>query len=176
MRLTPFSYVVLVLVGEGGAGAHDLVRMMRVGRVYWTAAESQWYAEPKKLAEHGYLDAATTPGRTNARTHYTLTDKGRKALADWVPTPSGPIRMQNEPVIRALSADITDPAAVAEGLEPLRAELEAYRDDTAGREEAAGDFPSRERVLLINHRLARKLVVAQLEWLDEIQEELRSRG
>ena len=29
--LTPFSYVILVLVGEGGAGPHDLVRMMRQG-------------------------------------------------------------------------------------------------------------------------------------------------
>ena len=27
--LTPFSYVILILVGEGGAGPHDLVRMMR---------------------------------------------------------------------------------------------------------------------------------------------------
>jgi hypothetical protein len=90
--------------------------------------------------------------------------------------PTGPIRMQNEPIVRALSADITDPRAVAAGLEPLRTELEAARDDTASREGAAGEFPSRERVLLINHRLAQKLVVAQLEWLDEIQEELRARG
>ena len=28
-KLTPFSYTVLILVGDGGAGAHDLVRMMR---------------------------------------------------------------------------------------------------------------------------------------------------
>src|SRR5689334_5277564 len=54
-RLTPFSYCVLALVGEGGAGPHDLARMMRQGRIYWTAAESQWYAEPKRLEELGYL-------------------------------------------------------------------------------------------------------------------------
>ena len=52
--LTPFSYAVLVLVGEGGAGPHDLVRMARQGRVYWSAAESQWYGEPKRLAKLGY--------------------------------------------------------------------------------------------------------------------------
>ena len=39
-KLTPFSYVILVLVGERGAGPHDLVRMMRDGRIYWTAPES----------------------------------------------------------------------------------------------------------------------------------------
>src|SRR4051812_27963935 len=47
-RLTPFSYCVLALVGQGGAGPHDLARMMRQqGGLYWSAAESQWYAEPK---------------------------------------------------------------------------------------------------------------------------------
>src|SRR5438270_33621 len=43
--LTPFSYAILVLVGRGGAGAHDLVRMARQGRIYAAAAESQYYAE-----------------------------------------------------------------------------------------------------------------------------------
>ena len=49
MKLTPFSYVILVLVGRGGAGPHDLRRMAEIGRVYWWAAPSQWYAEPKRL-------------------------------------------------------------------------------------------------------------------------------
>ena len=86
-KLTPFSYVVLTLVGESGAGAHDLVRMMRDGRIYWTAPESQYYAEPKKLAQAGYLSATTQPGRTHSRTHYTLTDDGRQALREWLATP-----------------------------------------------------------------------------------------
>ena len=69
-KLTPFSYAVLVLVGENGAGPHDLVRMMRDGRIYWTAPESQYYAEPKRLAQAGYLDAsqAARAARTSART------------------------------------------------------------------------------------------------------------
>jgi len=48
-RLTPFSYAILVLVGESGAGPHDLVRMMRQGRVYWASPESQFYAEPYEV-------------------------------------------------------------------------------------------------------------------------------
>ena len=52
--LTPFSYVILVLVGDGGAGPHDLVRMMRQGAwAYWTSSASQYYAEPKRLAQIG---------------------------------------------------------------------------------------------------------------------------
>ena len=77
--LTPFSHVVLVLVGEGGAGPHDLVRMAREGRMYWDAADSQYYAEPKRLARLGYLTAEKRPGKTRERTFYMLTDKGREA-------------------------------------------------------------------------------------------------
>ncbi len=94
---TPFSYVILVLVGEGGAGPHDLVRMMRDGRVYWTAPESQYYAEPKRLAKAGFLAAAKQPGRTHAKTHYTLTDQGRDALTAWLATPPASLASRTRP-------------------------------------------------------------------------------
>ena len=41
-ELTTFSFVVLALVGRGGAGPHDLVRMMRSDPLYWAGSESQY--------------------------------------------------------------------------------------------------------------------------------------
>jgi DNA-binding PadR family transcriptional regulator len=174
MRLSPFSYVVLVLVGRGGAGPHDLRRMADNGRVYWDAAPSQWYAEPKRLAEHGYLKAHKTPGRTRERTHYELTDKGRDALAEWVRTPATLPRMQNEPVVRLLAADLVDPAAVLEGLEVMRLDLE---DAVAGVEEAeerAADLTHRAHLLAVNHRFAERMLALQQEWLAEAEAVLRA--
>jgi DNA-binding PadR family transcriptional regulator len=174
-RLTPFSYAVLVLIGESGAGPHDLARMMRQGRVYWTAAESQWYAEPKRLAKLGYLEAEKQPGRTRERTHYVLTDKGREALAEWVGTPASMPRIQDEPIVRTLAAGIADRGAVADGLEALRdqiAEREAMMDQA---ERIARTLPDREAILLINHRHARRQLESQRIWLDEVIDELRSR-
>ena len=115
MRLSPFSFVILVLVGRGGAGPHDLRRMAEIGRVYWDAAPSQWYAEPKRLEAHGYLAAHKTPGRTRERTHYTLTERGREALAEWVRTPATLPRIQNEPVIRLAAADLVAVRDAARG-------------------------------------------------------------
>src|SRR5215470_7352717 len=116
-KLTPFSFAVLALVGEGGAGPHDLVRMMRQGRdVFWAASPSQWYAEPKRLAELGYLRAEKTPGRTHERTHYTLTDAGRDALRAWLAEPSAFTRIQCEPVVRLMAAEYVDPEVLAESL------------------------------------------------------------
>ena len=79
-ELSLFSYEILGLVGNGGAGAYDLLRMARSGRMLDWAGESQYYVEPKRLARLGYLDARKEPGKTRERTVYTLTEKGREAL------------------------------------------------------------------------------------------------
>jgi PadR family transcriptional regulator AphA len=170
--LTPISYVVLTLVGQGGAGPHDLVRMARSGRVYWNAAESQMYAEPKRLAGLGLLNARTEPGRTRPRTHYTLTEAGRAALADWMKEPARFPRIQHEAVVRLLAADIVGEAAVLESLRALRDEIAAISVRLDAAEAVARTIPSREAYLLLNHRLARGIVQAHADWLDEIEHEL----
>src|SRR5215211_8536550 len=86
-ELSLFSYEILGLVGRTGAGAHDLLRMARRGRMLDWAGESQYYVEPKRLAKLGYLDARKEPGRTRERTVYTLTDKGLEALREYARSP-----------------------------------------------------------------------------------------
>src|SRR5215211_5780492 len=86
-ELSLFSYEILGLVGRGGAGAHDLLRMAQRGRILDWAGESQYYAEPKRLAKLGYLDTRREPGKTRERTVYTLTEKGHKALDEYARTP-----------------------------------------------------------------------------------------
>jgi DNA-binding PadR family transcriptional regulator len=141
--LTPFSHVVLVLVGSGGAGPHDLVRMARTGRAYWDAADSQWYAEPKRLEQLGLLTAHTGPGRTRPRTHSTLTDAGRAALASWMTEPARFPRIQNDAVVRLLAADLVDEQAVLRSLRALRAEIAAILAQLDAAEAAAASIPSR---------------------------------
>src|SRR6187401_3846694 len=101
-ELSLFSYEILGLVGRTGAGAHDLLRLARRGRMLAWAGESQYYVEPKRLAELGYLDARKEPGKTRERTVYTLTDKGRRALREWATTPVHYPRMEHEPLTRIL--------------------------------------------------------------------------
>jgi PadR family transcriptional regulator, regulatory protein AphA len=170
--LTPFSYAVLVLVGEGGAGPHDLVQMMRRGRVYWAASESQWYAEPKRLERLGHLRSHKEPGRTRERTHYELTDRGRAALRAWAATPAGFPRIQNEPVLRVLAADLVGDAQALAGLRGLRGELDELEASLDAAGEAARRLPARERYLRLNHRLARRVLDAHREWLAEVEDEL----
>jgi PadR family transcriptional regulator AphA len=172
-KLTPFSYVILVLVGESGAGPHDLIRMMRQGRIYWTAAESHFYAEPKRLAKLGLLSAHKEPGQTRERTVYELTAKGRKAVADWLAEPSGFIRIQNEPATRLLGADLArSESDVRKSLGAVRAEIDELSEGLAEGERVVPTLPHRERYLRLNHDLSRRILNAFSDWLDEVEREL----
>jgi len=147
--------------------------MMRQGAwAYWTSSQSQYYAEPKRLAQLGLLTATRAPGRTNDRTVYRLTAEGRRALAEWLGTPAAFPRVQNEGAVRLLGAEFADPATVLEGLRGLRQEIAAGHEwlDRAQAREAG--VPHRERVLAINRRLARRSLEAQEAWLDEVEAEL----
>jgi len=173
-ELHPFSYAVLCLVGRGGAGPHDIVRMMRLGRLYWTAAESHYYSEPKRLARLGYLEAEKRPGATRDRTFYTLTERGLTALRGWLAEPAGLPRIQSEAVLKVLAGDLVDDAIVVRSIQGLRAEL----DDVAAKLEVAvtnvAGLPHRERQLRLVHSLGRRLLQAHLEWVDEVERTLGS--
>jgi DNA-binding PadR family transcriptional regulator len=175
-RLTPFSHLVLTLVGSTGAGAHDLVRMMRQGRLYWVGAPSHYYAEPRRLERLGLLSSHREPGRTRQRTHYELTDAGREALREWLATPTAFPRMQSEPVVRALAADLADPATVMQGLAALEGQLDEIEAELDELEAQAERLPARRAMLAINHRLGRRLVDAHREWLAEVGAELSARS
>ena len=172
--LTPISYAVLVLVGRGGAGPHDLVRMMRQGRIYESAAESQYYAEPKRLERLGYLKARKEPGRTHARTHYELTSKGLDALRAWMGTPPAHPQLGADPILRLLAADLVGEPAARESLLMMRTDLEDLRARLDAADAVAETLPHRAKYLRLNHRLARRVIDAYDAWLDEVEHELES--
>ena len=172
--LTLFSYMVLALVGRGGASPYELRRMARQGRIYDWAGESQYYVEPKRLAKLGYLEARKEPGRTRERTVYRLTDHGHEALRAWAGSPLAFPRLQHEALVLLLAADLVDEADVRASLGSLRTDIAylAARLDVA--EAAADALPHRRKYLMMGHRLSRRLLDVHLEWLDEIERELES--
>ena len=174
--LTPFSFRILALVGRGGAGAHDLARMAHRGRIYAYGAASQYYAEPKRLERLGYLSARKEPGKTRERTHYTLTEKGLDALREWVPNPTPFPRIDSEAVTKLLAADLVGEEPVRESVSALRAEIADLSARLDEAEAVADTLPHRRKYLLLNLQLARRLVEAHLEWVDEVERELATRS
>jgi DNA-binding PadR family transcriptional regulator len=170
--LSLFSYEVLGLVGRGGAGAHDLLRMARQGRMLDWAGESQYYVEPKRLARLGYLDARKEPGRTRERTVYRLTEKGLDALRAYARTPVRFTPLKSDPLLRLLICDLV-------GEEPTRESMATLRDDIADllerldeAEASAELLPHRRKYLLLVTEFLRRLLELHLELVDTVEREL----
>jgi DNA-binding PadR family transcriptional regulator len=170
-ELSLFSYEILALVGRTGAGAHDLLRLARRGRMLDWAGESQYYSEPKRLARLGYLDARKEPGRTRKRTVYTLTEKGLDALRAWARTSVRLTPLKSEPLLRVLITDLVGEDVTRESMLTLRddiADLIARLDDAVL---SAEQLPHRRRYLLLVNEFLRRFLDLHLELVDEIERE-----
>jgi len=172
--LTLFSYETLALVGRGGAGAHDLLQMARVGRFLAWAGESQYYVEPKRLARLGYLESRKEPGKTRERTVYTLTDKGLDALREWARTPVGFTPFKSDALIRLLATDLVGEEAVREGFEGLRADLEDMRARARKTAERAKTLPHREKYLNLGLEFVDGLIQLYEELVEKVERTFES--
>lgn len=170
--LSLFSYEILGLVSRTGAGAHDLLRLARRGRMLAWAGESRYYLEPKRLAGLGYLDARKEPGKTGERTVYTLTDAGLQALREYARTPVTFTPLKSEPLLRLLIADLVGNDVTRESLQALRndvADLSTRLDDA---ERTAHSLPHRETQLTLVIWFLRRLLDLHLQLVDRAEAEL----
>jgi len=175
-ELSLFSYEILGLVGRQGAGAHDLMRMARQGRVLDWAGQSQYYTEPKRLARLGYLDARTEPGRTRERTVYSLTGQGLAALRAWAETPTRFTPLKSEALVRLLIADLVGEAPTRASLRGLRPELDELRGLVDEAAERASRLPHRSRYLTLVNDFVRDLVDLHESLIERVEQELSGAG
>jgi DNA-binding PadR family transcriptional regulator len=166
-ELSLFSYEILGLVGREGAGAHDLLRLAKEGRMLAWAGESQYYTEPKRLAKLGYLSARKEPGKTRERTVYALTDKGLEALREYARTPVAFTPFKSDALRRLLICDLVGEDVTRESLATLRGELADIESRLDAADERAHDLPHREKYLLLCTRFLRGLVGLHEELIEE---------
>jgi DNA-binding PadR family transcriptional regulator len=172
--LTLFSYEILGLVGRGGAGPHDLLRMAQRGRILAWAGESQYYVEPKRLARLGYLAARKEPGRTRERTVYTLTEKGLDALRAYARTPVQFTPVKSDLLLRLLIADLVGEEAALEGITALRDEVADLLGRLDEADASAEALPHRRKYLLLVSEFLRRLLDLHLELVDEVERDFSS--
>lgn len=126
MNLTTTSYAILGQLALQPWTMYDLAAQMRRNVTYFfPRAESQVYAEPKKLVDLGLAEADTEATGKRPRTVYRITDKGRTELARWLaePTSKGPT-LEYETMLRVMLAPFGRP-------QDLQQTLEQARDDIA---------------------------------------------
>ena len=132
VRLGAVSYVVLGFVDWAGEATPYRLKQLVAGSVgnFWTLQHAQLYTEPERLARAGYLTERRERGGRR-RKLYTITDRGRQALAEWRAEPTDAIPELRAPALLKLFFG-ADPATVAgpqiEAHRAKLAEYEAIRD------------------------------------------------
>jgi PadR family transcriptional regulator, regulatory protein AphA len=149
--LTTTSYAILGLLSVKPWSTYELTKQMdrSLGRV-WPRAQSKLYEEPKKLVEHGLARARTELVGKRQRTTYSITAKGRRALADWMREPgAGPV-LEFEGLLKLIFAEN---GTRADALATLAAARDwAVERNTenlvAGRQYLAGSAPFQHRAAI----------------------------
>jgi len=123
-------------------------QLRRNMRFFWPRAESQIYEEAKALVGRGWArDRRTFVGK-RARTNYTITAAGRRALAEWLATPPKPTTLECEPVLRVFLADFATQEQLVAALDQVRADAKAILDvgRVVGAEYLAGNAPFQDQI------------------------------
>lgn len=149
--LTTTSYAILGLLAVKPWTTHELVQQVdRSLRRLWPRAQSKLYEEPKKLVAHGYAKATDDSVGRRRRTRYTITAKGRRALAAWLQVPGEGPALEFEQLVKIHFADSGTRADVVANLTATRTwVLDQNRENLAtARAYLAGTAAFRERAAL----------------------------
>jgi len=169
--MTTTSYAILGLLAVKTWTTHELVQQVdRSLRRIWPRAQSKLYEEPKKLVAHGYARATDDPVGRRRRTRYTITAKGRRALAAWLQMPGeGPV-LEFEQLLKISFADSGSKADILANLEATRAWVLDQNEENLATARAyleqRGAFPERAALNQLGGRFLTDFYVMVSDWVD----------
>jgi PadR family transcriptional regulator, regulatory protein AphA len=176
-RLTTTSYAILGLLATRSWSTYELTKQLRRSIHHaWPRADSNIYAEPKRLVELGLAKSERQTVGRRPRTVYTITPKGRRALASWIGSESSPTRFESETLVKVLFGNYGTK-------DELLANLRRFADEAAAAralwKEIADDyvrgtysFPERAHVNALFFRLMWEQVTTQARWAEWAIEEV----
>jgi DNA-binding PadR family transcriptional regulator len=177
-ELTTTSYAILGLLALRPWSTYELASQMRRNLHYfWPRAESNLYAEPKRLVDGGFARASSQPVGERRRTVYSITAKGRRALKHWVGEPAGESRLESETLVKVMFATHGSKEDLLAHLRRLREEFETRQRQLTVifREYLAGEdpFPERVHINVLCYRLIWDYAEAAASWaawaIDEVE-------
>jgi PadR family transcriptional regulator, regulatory protein AphA len=118
-KLTSTSYALLGLLNLRPFSAYELTKYMKRSALaeLWPRTEASIYKEAKALEASTFATARVASTGARARTVYSITPAGRRALRAWLREPGGRLEFECEAAMKAFFGDATD-------LETLRVQLQ----------------------------------------------------
>jgi len=153
-------------------------QLRRNMRFFWPRAESQIYGEVKALVGRGWARSRQTFVGRRARTSYTITARGQRALTDWLATPPKPTALECEPLLRIFLADFATPEQLHVAIDQVRADGDAILDvgRVVSTEYLAGTAPFQDQVhvraLVFDFLSSHALMLR--EWADRAEQAIHA--
>jgi PadR family transcriptional regulator, regulatory protein AphA len=167
--LTTTSYAILGLLAARPWSTYELTQQMErsLGHM-WPRAASKLYEEPKKLVDHGLARATQEQVGRRPRTVYSITAKGRRALARWLREPGdGPV-LEWEQLVKVFFSDNGAKADTLATLQAARQWAQARSALTAavGHQyvDEGGPFPERSAQLNVSVRFLIDFYALVADW------------
>jgi PadR family transcriptional regulator, regulatory protein AphA len=164
------SYALLGLLAIEPLSAYDLTKYMRRSALarLWPRTEASIYREPKILEYLGLASSHSTATGARTRTVYSITPRGKRALRDWLATPSSPMTFECEAAVKAFFADAGDLPTLRSILRDIAEEptisghatLGIVRDLAGGR----GRYPNRLHLSAMAADLITEMSLARVRW------------
>jgi DNA-binding PadR family transcriptional regulator len=127
-QLTTTSYAILCLLAIRPWSTYELAKQMRRSLHHiWPRAESNVYAEPKRLVAAGLARAESQRVGERPRTLYTITAAGRRALERWLGTESASSRHESEALVKVLFGNYGTKEELLANLRSFAAEANAVK-------------------------------------------------
>jgi DNA-binding PadR family transcriptional regulator len=176
-QLTTTSFAILGLLAIQPWSTYELAQLMRRSLHFiWPRAESNLYAEPKRLVDAGLVAAEVGWNGDRKRTVYSITPEGRAALRDWLADEPPSQRLESEAALRVLYGNLGSKedllAAIARIAADADASIRHFCD--LGEEYARGDgrFPERIHVNALLLTLMVEQARASARWARWAAEEV----
>jgi DNA-binding PadR family transcriptional regulator len=148
-QLTTTSYAILGLLAARPWSTYELAKQMRRSLHHiWPRAESNIYAEPKRLLELGLAAAEPQTVGQRPRTVYTITDEGQRTLERWLATDSGSSRFESETLVKVLFGNHGSKDELLANLRSFAGEAHAAKElwTAVAGEYVRGEYQFPERV------------------------------
>jgi PadR family transcriptional regulator AphA len=166
---TVTSYALLGLLAIRPWSSYELAKQMgRALHHVLPRAESNVYAEAKRLVADGLAEAQRETTGRRGRTVYSITPRGRAALATWLRTAARPTTLESEGMVKVLFGDRLPTAELLAHIRRFGAEAEATRAPFVAVAEEylqdRGPFPSRLHVNTLFWVFAARYATLRVEW------------
>jgi PadR family transcriptional regulator, regulatory protein AphA len=177
-KLTTISYAVLGLLAIQPHSAYELAQQNARSGIFWSAAQSVAYEEPKKLAAQGLARAATVTDGPRTRTVYAITEAGRRELHHWLSEPGGEPQVQYPDILRVLFADAGTKDDLLAAISSIRdwARRSSHNARRMALDYLGGQppYPGRTHIVKLTMAYQMSVVTAAERWADWAEAEART--